>query len=185
MISKLMVLAVSTALMWTVSAANAAPVAFSFTQSGFAEGAEVTGTFAGEDIDMDGQLSSFQGEVTNLSVSFSGNSIISAFALDSSSAFWAVVYDLNNGPLGDANDGDIEGIVIFNGAFSYQSGAGPSSVCVGTNVCGAVSQTEVGRDESLDLVAVTATAASEPATVVGIVAGFLGLGLTRRRTASR
>ncbi len=155
-------------------------MAFNFTQSGFSEGAVVTGTFVGEDIDMNGQLSSFDGEIVSLTVAFSGNSLIPAFNLDSSGSIWDLVYDLDNGPLGDD---PAEGIQIFNLAFSYQAGAGPLESCLDPGVCGAVGAIEVSPDTTLAHVTVTPTATSEPATALCLGAGFLGLVWNHRRKA--
>jgi hypothetical protein len=180
MITKRIVCAVAGLLIWAVSAAEAMPLAFNFTQSGFSEGAVITGTFVGEDLDMDGQLSSFDGEIISISMAFSGNSLIPAFNLDSSGSLSDLVYDLDNGLLGDD---PAEGIQIFNLAFSYQAGAGPLASCLDPGVCGEVGAIEVSPDTTLALVTVTPTAASEPATALCIAAGFLGLVWNHRRKA--
>jgi hypothetical protein len=59
--------------------ANAATLQYSFHQGGFDEGAFVDGLFAGNDINNDGFLSSWNNEITSFSFSFSGNSLLGKF----------------------------------------------------------------------------------------------------------
>ena len=67
------------------SVANATSVNFSF--GGFFQGATVSVSFTGTDINSDGIFSNFtgpSGEISNLTVSFSGNSAIPAFSVSNS-----------------------------------------------------------------------------------------------------
>ena len=93
---------------------------FTFLQDGFTDGATVTGTFSGTDNDADGQLSSFVGEVTAFSMTFSGNALVPVFSLTLADLF-GLVYDLNGGPLGDGLDLDIEGIRAESATFPSTS----------------------------------------------------------------
>ncbi len=65
--------------------ASASAIDFTFSQGGFAEGASLTGSFSGSDDDLDGFLTYdvFGGlyEITQFSLSFSGNSLVSAFSM--------------------------------------------------------------------------------------------------------
>ena len=56
-----------------------------FTQAGYSAGATATGAFTGNDLNNDGIINSLEGEVSSFSLSFSGNSIVSAFTLDATS----------------------------------------------------------------------------------------------------
>lgn len=100
---------------------------FTFSQDGFAEGATVTGTFRAFDMDGDGQISSFDGEVNGFTMSFSGNSIVPAFSADFAGLF-GLVYDLGSGGLGDGLALDVEGALGFDATFSYvyATGQGPT-----------------------------------------------------------
>ena len=105
------------------SSVDAAPISFNFTQAGFLEGASVTGIFTGDDLDNNGQLSSFAGEVSGFVMSFSGNSSVPSFSLGLSDLF-GLVYDLDGGPLGDGVTLHIEGISAFSASHSYTTGQG-------------------------------------------------------------
>jgi hypothetical protein len=54
-------------------------VAYRFTQTGFADGASVSGWFVGQDIEADGMLYAF--ELSDFSFSFSGNRAVPAFTM--------------------------------------------------------------------------------------------------------
>ena len=106
---------------------------FTFVQDGFTDGASVTGTFSGTDNDDNGQLSSFVGEVTAFSMTFSGNALVPAFSLTLADLF-GLVYDLDGGPLGDGLNLDIEGIGAEGGPALYSAGPGPFAECgIGEN----------------------------------------------------
>lgn len=107
---------------------QAAPVTLSFTQGGFSEGAILTMSFSGEDLNNDTEISSFQGEVTGFALNFSGNSIVPAFNLGFADLF-GLVYDLDGGPLGDGQVLDIEGVGAQNLTYQYFAGPGPVEVC--------------------------------------------------------
>jgi len=49
------------------------------SQGGFQDGGTLSGQFSGVDLNQDGRLSSFDGEITAFSLSFSGNSLVPAF----------------------------------------------------------------------------------------------------------
>lgn len=133
---------------------------YAFSQSGFAEGAEVTGSFTGFDSNGDGQLVGFGGlgEISAFSMSFSGNSIVDPFSMGIDDLF-GLVYDLDGGPLGDGVLLAIEGVRSVDATFLYEAGPGPfgGAIC-GTGVdCARVTQDEA-EDFSQELVQVTALA---------------------------
>ncbi|NNM00184.1 MAG: autotransporter outer membrane beta-barrel domain-containing protein [Gammaproteobacteria bacterium] len=110
----------------TATLAGAAPATFTFSQGGFSEGAAINGSFSGEDLDGNGELS--QGELTAFAVTFSGNSIVPGFSLGLPDLF-GLVYRLDGGPLGDDLTGGIEGIGATGSNFGYEVGPGPQSEC--------------------------------------------------------
>ena len=122
---------------------------FSFTQAGFSEGATVSMTFTGTDNDIDGQISSFNGEVTAFSMSFSGNTVVPAFSLSFPDLF-GLVYDLDGGPLGDGQILGIEGVGASGPQFSYAAGPGPVGLC-GVGVICAIVSDGVSDDTSMEL----------------------------------
>lgn len=136
---------------------------FTFTQAGFSDGAEVTGSFSGTDLDGNGQLSWFAGEVTAFEMSFSGNGLVDAFSLDFANLF-GLVFDLD-GDIGDGLDLDVEGIGAFSDTHFYAVGPGPFAFCDGVGDCGVVQEVP------------------EPASLALIGLGLLLVGLGRRRVA--
>ncbi len=86
-------------------------VRFEFTQKGFPEGAIVTGSFEGEDINNDGKLNQqTDNEITLFHMAFSGNSSVPAFTtkfIKNDEDFGefrgfapGLIYRLDGGPLG-------------------------------------------------------------------------------------
>lgn len=90
----------------TLLSARASAIGFTFLQSGFAEGATVSGAFFGEDINNDGFLIGVGGdpasEIVFFTAFWSGNSSAPAFSV-ATTDFWAMVYELgeSGGFLGD------------------------------------------------------------------------------------
>lgn len=118
--------------------AAGAPGTFTFTVSGWTGGGTVTGSFEGTDVDGSGQLSSFAGEITAFSMSYSGGAIVGAIALDFADLF-GLVYDLDGGVLGDGLTLDVEGIGATSGVASFVLGPGPLARCDGEAICGTIS----------------------------------------------
>ena len=142
---------------------EAAQVAFNFfSQDGFDEGAVVTGIFVGEDLNGDGQLSSFNSEITDFSMQFSGNSLVPAFSLDFDSLF-GLVYDLDGGPLGDGFSLDVEGIGAESVMYSYNAGPGPLDQCGVGIACAEVTDlTNGGVSSSSELILVSSSVSPVP-----------------------
>jgi hypothetical protein len=145
---------------------------FSFTEVGFTGGAQVTGTFAGSDLNNDGELSSFGGEVTGFTMNFSGNSLVSAFSLGLPDLF-GLVYDLNGGPLGDGVLLGMEGIGAVSLGGAYIMGPGPLTACDQGHACAHV--LGAGPGDGIP----------EPATWALMLGGFglAGAALRRRQSA--
>jgi hypothetical protein len=150
-------------LLISFNSANAS-LSFSFSQGGFDSGASVTGMFAGKDLDGNGQLSSLAGEVTDFSMSFSGNSIVSSFSLGFSDLV-GLVYDLDGGSLGDGLNLDVEGVLASNGVFFYGLGING----------GDVFEHFTNPSFSPELVTVTPTNVPVPSAVWLFISGFIGL----------
>ena len=105
----------------------AIPMSFNISQTGFAGGGSITGMFTGDDLDMNGTISSFSGEVTAFTANWSGNTTIGATSWVFGD-LWGLVYELGTGDIGDdAICCGIEGIGVGpnGGGFSWQSGNGP------------------------------------------------------------
>ena len=119
---------------------------YAFLQSGFGNGATVTGNFTGFDLDNDNQLSSFTDEISDFSAAFSGGGGAPAVNFIGG----LVVYDLDgSGLLGDGLgesspgnfDGDAEGVFGLSFDFSgaaWVAGPGPFAACGTGDVCGVV-----------------------------------------------
>jgi hypothetical protein len=146
------------------STAIAQSQTFEFFQTGFSEGAMVTGSFTGEDLDSNGQLSAFTGEITDFQMAFSGNSVVAGFTLDFAD-LQGLVYDLDGGPIGDGLTLDVEGIGAGGQGFSYAAGPGPVAEC-GVGVDCAVVSDGTNDDFSQEFVQIGAPAAT-PVPVPG------------------
>ena len=173
-------------LVW-VPSASAGPMAFNFVQGGYAEGAEVTGMFSGEDLNDDDILSSFDGEILSAMMSFSGNSIIPAFSLDFdvNARLFGLIYFLDGGPLGDDLAPPVEGIALVSEFFIYLAGPGPFEQECGVGIeCAVVSSFFDGDDFSNQLLTVTAKVPA-PGALALLGLGLTALGAARRRAWQR
>jgi hypothetical protein len=174
---------------------------FTFSQTGYSEGATVTGSFAGVDLDGNGILVHFPvqegapinvSELNAFSMHFSGNSRATAFdlALDDLLGF---VYQLGTNGIGDdpANDPNVgniqEGIGAVGANYFYTSGVGPNSV-IGGYVGGELDFADLinvedhALDSSPNLVLVAAV--PEPSTTAMLLAAALAA-FSRRRNSMR
>jgi hypothetical protein len=153
---------------------SASAIPYTFTQDGFSEGATITGMFAGDDLNNDGQLVFGPGsELTDFSMSFSGNSIIPAFTLTLAD-LWGFVYDIGTPFLGDGITGYVEGIGASSATVEYTTGQGPNMFD------GAVINYATGAtDGSQNLVVVNAV--PEPASLLLMGIGLAGFGVASRK----
>lgn len=134
-----------------VAAGSANAIDFSFSQTGFAGGGTVTGTFSGEDVDGNGYINYAPGdagfydpvtaagllELTDFMLSFSGSSVISDFTLGFSSlqnfsfkfpGDMIIGNDFVASPIDIADFYSVEGIFADDGTFMYFSGQQALSV---------------------------------------------------------
>jgi len=175
------------------------PLSFTFLQAGFAEGAMVTGSFTGVDLDGNGILVHFplsEGgfpvealELTDFSLNFSGNSLAPAFDLSLADLF-GMVFEIESGDLGDdpafdpTIDGTlIEGLGLIGTNYYYAAGQGPTSSdggFVGVQVDGPNGDF-VGNalDSSVQLIQVTRV--PEPVAGGLLIAGIVVAQMFRRR----
>jgi hypothetical protein len=165
----------------SANAQGPALITHSFCQDGFEEGAFVTGKFEGTDWDGDGQLSSFDGEVSGFAMSFSGNSLVGAFGLGLGDLF-GLVYDIGSVGIGDGIALDIEGIGAVDTVgfeYSYVTGQGPT----GTDG-GYVTGPGGGVSASANLALIDAHCAPVPdgGATLGLLALSCGALLLRKRS---
>jgi hypothetical protein len=167
---------------------------YSYIQTGYTDGATVSGSFTGADLDGNGVLVHFmapdgQGdppfsalELTAFAMHFSGNSLAPAFDLTLDDLY-GFVFEIDTDGIGDdpAFDpnigGDItEGIGAIGGAHFYTSGLGPNGM-IGGYVGGQIDLNnlpdfaEHALDSSASLVLVTRV--PEPSTALMVVTLFL------------
>lgn len=151
---------------------------FTFSQGGYSGGGVISGSFDGVDNNSDGQLSSFTSEITNFSLSFSGDSIVGNFT-HAFSDLSGLVFDLNSLFIGDGLVGITEGLASNWGGisgFDYASGLGPISVQGGR-----VIDVATGAISSTSALISVGNPVPEP-TMLGLIAiGLAGLGVRRRK----
>jgi hypothetical protein len=166
--SSIRLISVVAILLWC---STASALTWSISQSGYAEGATISGSFTGVDINLDNQIASFSGEVTALTITFSGNSFVAPWTLGRNELV-GLVYDVGTPFLGDGPGGFIEGLSAFGfgtlGFGQIESGLGPTGVIGGT--VGDVS----GFDTTPSAIAVTLV--PEPSSALLIAIGLAGLG---------
>jgi hypothetical protein len=160
---------------------SAAPIIYSFSQGGYVEGATITGTFTGDDLDKDGQLSSFDGEISAFSLSFSGNSIAAAFS-HGLADLSGLVYDIGSGFIGDGLGGAVEGMAsnwFGIAGFDYASGPGPVGGAGGRVLNIATGGVTATREM------IRVTVVPEPGSLALFAAALAALAVMRRRTVVR
>ncbi len=167
--------------MFSVASAHANQ-AYTFTQSVFAEGAVISGSFSGNDLNHDGliQGATFNpgglSEITSFSVSCSGNSDIPAFSqtlIDLT--FFS--YDTANSTLGQVSPEGIATNWFGLAGFQYLAGLGVNSY----NASYVVNAETGVNVESFGLINVTAVPLPGTAWLFGSI--LLGLLRLKRRSA--
>lgn len=170
---------VSIALLSLISQQSVAiPMTFNLFQDGFAGGGSITGTFTGDDFDMNGTLSFFNGEILSFMASWSGNGTFAATTWGPAD-FIGLVYELGTGDIGDdALLTGIEGVAAGNSAgFLWVSGLGPSGFGFGPG--GGILGPTGAIISTNNLVQVTSV--PEPSFLAIFALGLAGLGIYRRK----
>ena len=111
----------------TLSVFAALPVnaaIYNFSQDGYSGGGVITGWFDAIDTNGNGQINSFDLEVTGFLLNFSGDFFVDDFTHYHSDLF-GLVYDIGSGFIGDGTVPVLEGIESFDSDFYYASGLGP------------------------------------------------------------
>ena len=174
-VRKFSIIALLTVLCGLVNSSFASIIGYNFIHEGFDEGATATGMFFGEDLNMDGQLSSANGEVTDFMMSFSGNSLVGAFTADFNDLF-GLVYDLGFGPeLGDGLTIDAEeGIGVIASSVAYGAGAGPLGGATGGLIEDVLGQvTSSTQNPIVSLKPIPEPTALLTWTLLGLTVGFV------------
>jgi len=187
-----------------LAASPAQSAIFSLSETGFSEGAEISGFFIGSDLDSDGFISHgidaisppFSQELSAFEISFSGNTTVGAFTLGFSDLISFVFevpvpFDPSTDLPDDLGDdtatasADNEGIFAQNSFFRFEVGPGPNIICDGTNQCGKVSALSGGQvtanDTTIEPVVVNEIPVPMPALL--LLTGLAGLGFAARRRA--
>lgn len=161
---------------------QAIPMTYDFTQGGYFGGASMTGQFIGEDLDQNGQLSSFAGEISGFQLSFDGGGFVASFELGLQDLF-GLVYDLDGGVLGDGIDQHIEGLLAFGQDALLAAGPGPLwNVCDQGVICSvALSGYQALFSKESIVVSEHTVAVPEPGSMGLILIGVVGLFMARRR----
>jgi len=176
-------------------------LSYTLFQSGYSEGAAVTGAFSGADLDGNGLLVHFPKnggpeppiahlELTAFSMHFSGNSLSPAFDL-ALGDLYGFVYQIGTNGVGDdpafdptLNQNLTEGIGMIGANHFYSSGLGPNGI-IGGYVGGQIDFNDLGdiADQALDSTDNLAlvTFVPEGAGLGMMIVGGLAVDVVRRR----
>jgi hypothetical protein len=151
---------------------------YHFSQTGYTGGGVITGSFDAVDLNADGQIASFAGEVTAFSLNFSSDYIVGNFS-HSMGDLYGLVYDIGSGFIGDGNAGYTEGLasnwLMSSVGYSYASGLGPNS-----SYGGIVTDLATGASSSTqNLIAVSSVPL--PSALLLFGPALAGLGMLRRK----
>ena len=164
---------------------QAMPITYDFFQDGYAAGAQLTGQFVGEDLDNNGQLSSFAGEISGFQLRFEGAGWLASFELGMEHLA-GLVYALDGGVLGDGPGHSMEGLLAFGDHALLAAGPGPFwHACDQAMVCSvALSGYHALFSEHSIQVSQHPVPVPEPGTVGLILIGVVGLVIARRQTVA-
>jgi hypothetical protein len=157
---------------------SASATTYRISQSGFIGGGSVSGSFTGEDLNHDGKIESFLGEVTAFNLTFVGSAPLPAFT-HGLTDLRGLVYDVGSAFIGDSRtqpygEGLLSGPIQISAGYQYNSGTLPY-VSYGALILGPLRE-EV--TSSTQLLAVTQVA--EPATAALLTLGLFPLFLALR-----
>lgn len=170
-------LAAALALCSSVPAqAQDSPIAYHYTQVGFADGASVSGWFVGSDDDGDGML--YASELSDFAFSFSGNRAVPAFTMGMDNRA-GLVFEVGSENLMHLHvTGPDDTRALEYDAFGWPGYHIPGRVT--SNLDGLISITW----ERLEVASMAPV--PEPRTALLLTGGLLGLGgLARRRLGAR
>lgn len=180
--------ALLSAALTLANAASAQTVSFDFFQSGYDDGAFVSGTFAGEDLNTNGRLewnpTPGLNELTAFSLSFSGNSLVGAFSLGLGDVM-GLLYGLDGGPLGDLAPLGNEGILagISSSALLLATGSAGYPGCGSGALCGQITSGQFVT-ETNELVQISVSV-PEPGGLAVVVVGLMLVAVEVRRNRRR
>lgn len=172
--------------------AGAVPITLGFSQAGFDIGGRISGQFSGEDLDANGQLDYFAGEISAFSIAYTDAGGALQFSLGLADLS-GLVFDLE-GPFGVLGDGLGDGLSTFdegiavagaNGA-SYLAGPAVFDICGVGFDCAAVTG-DFFAFTGFSAEQVTVFAVAEPGSWLLMLAGLGMIGrrrLLQRRTAA-
>ncbi|WP_262965546.1 VPLPA-CTERM sorting domain-containing protein [Methylobacter psychrophilus] len=149
---------------------------YNFTQTGYEEGASISGSFSASDVNSDGWISGASWsnftEISDYTVSWSGNSLVSAFT-HIFADLTALNYQPSRTELGDVDPEIIASNWFTTTGFIYVSGVGAGSQG------GSVLNMALGTESlTTNLIQVTPAAVPVPAAIWlfgSAMAGFIGL----------
>jgi hypothetical protein len=159
------------------ASASASPLlSFTFSQDGYADGAFVSGSFAGRDLDADGML--FGYEITQFSLSFSGNSEVGAFT-HTKRQLNGIEYLIGSSVIGDIDIGGLASNTSGSSGFSFGSFQWPDY-----SIAGLVTDLDTGLTTQTDHL-IQVSAVPEPGTWALMLGGLGMCGLISRRRRAR
>jgi len=164
---------------------------FDFSQGTFDGGGGVVGTFMGDDVNGDGQIVSFDGEVTGFWMTFSGDGLVPEFSAGLTDLY-SLVYDLGSGYIGDGLGGALEGMGVCDAVdftFCYMSGPGATGG-PGGYVTSFVTESSSATAEmivvtEMPFMTMRFNAVPEPGTLALFGFSLLGLGMAGRKSPRR